>query len=247
MPSPNSPSSDAIRGGGVGPRSELSVESPRSGPGRTRRSVVEEGSITEVALLEVVVHHLLERQRLVPALEAALSSYDSPTAQHSQRVAVLAATMGEAWGLSERERLVLGWSGALHDVGKVAVSAAVLSKQDQLTASEWAAVKEHPSVGANLLLAIHEDLDPVAVAVRSHHERWDGAGYPAGLAGVAIPLLGRILAVVDAFDAMTAGRPYHRAKSPHDALLELSDQAGTQFDPELVGLFTQLHREHRLG
>lgn len=193
------------------------------------------------------MHQLLERQPLVPALEAALASYDSPTAQHSHRVALSAAAMGEAWGLPGRERLVLSWSGALHDVGKVAVSAAVLSKEDPLTATEWTTVKQHPTVGANLLLAIHGDLDPVAVAVRSHHERWDGAGYPAGLSGTAIPLLGRILAVVDAFDAMTAGRPYHRAKSPQDALRELSDKAGTQFDPELVVLFTQLHRERRIG
>jgi putative nucleotidyltransferase with HDIG domain len=180
-------------------------------------------------------------------LEAALASYDSTTAQHSNRVAVSAATMGEAWGLSERERLVLGWAGALHDVGKIAVSEAVLAKKGPLTAMEWAMVKRHSEVGAQLLLAIHEDLDPVASAVRSHHERWDGAGYPTGLAGLGIPLLGRILAVVDAYDAMTAGRPYHRAKSPQEALMELSDHAGTQFDPELAGLFIQLHREHRIG
>lgn len=192
-------------------------------------------------------HHLLERQRLLPSLDAALSFYDSPTAQHSHRVAVSASSLGEAWGLPEPERLVLSWAGALHDIGKMAVPVAVLCKQGPLTETELALVKQHPIVGADLLLTVSEDLDPVASAVRSHHERWDGAGYPAGLAGVDIPVLGRMLAVVDAFDAMTAGRPYHRAKSPQEALMELWDQAGAQFDPELVGLFTQLHREHRIG
>lgn len=190
---------------------------------------------------------LLERQRLLPSLDAALSFYDNPTAQHSHRVAVLGSSLGEAWGLPERERLVLGWAGALHDIGKIAVSVAVLGKQGPLTGTEWAMVKQHPTVGGDLLLTVSADLDPVASAVRSHHERWDGAGYPAGLAGVDIPLLGRMLSVVDAFDAMTEGRPYHRAKTPQEALVELRDQAGAQFDPELVALFTQLHQEHRIS
>ena len=194
-----------------------------------------------------MVERLLERQRLVPALEAALTVYDTTTAKHSNRVAALAVKMGEAWGLRERERLVLAWGGALHDVGKMTVSAAVLTKPGSLTATEWDVVKTHSDVGADLLLAIHADLEPVATTVRTHHERWDGEGYPSGLAGHEIPLLGRIVAVVDAYDAMTAGRPYHRAKSASEALTELSDQAGKQFDPELAALFIDLHEEHRLA
>lgn len=193
------------------------------------------------------MQRLLERQRLLPALEAALTAYDTTTAQHSSRVAAMAATMGSAWGLPERELLVLAWAGALHDVGKMAVSASILGKIGPLSPPEWVAVQRHSAVGAQLLLAIHDELEPVAEAVRSHHERWDGGGYPDGRAGLEIPLLGRILAVVDAYDAMTAGRPYHRAMSPRDALQEISDQAGTQFDPELAALFLHLRRDDRIG
>lgn len=191
------------------------------------------------------MQRLLERQRLLPALGAALTSYDTTTAQHSNRVAALAAEMGAAWGLHEHDRLVLAWAGALHDVGKMAVPASILSKSGPLTSPEWTAVQRHSGVGAQLLLAIHDELEPVAEAVRSHHERWDGAGYPDGLAGADIPLLGRILAVVDAYDAMTAGRPYHRAMSPQEALQEISDQASTQFDPELAAIFLHLRRADR--
>ena len=123
-------------------------------------------------------------------------------------------------------------AGVLHDIGKLGISDAVLLKPGSLVASEWEQIERHPEVGARILE--HANLRDVASWVLAHHERVDGAGYPRGLGGDAIPLEGRVLAVADAYEAMTADRPYRRALSHEVARAELRRGAGTQFDPQVV-------------
>jgi HD-GYP domain-containing protein (c-di-GMP phosphodiesterase class II) len=121
----------------------------------------------------------------------------------------------------------------LHDIGKLAIPDAILNKPGPLDANEWAFMKQHPIIGQRILNAAAA-LTPVAALVRSSHERWDGAGYPDGLSGEAIPLGAPIIAVCDAYDAMTSERCYQNARSHQDALAELRNHAGTQFDPAVV-------------
>jgi HD-GYP domain-containing protein (c-di-GMP phosphodiesterase class II) len=126
----------------------------------------------------------------------------------------------------------------LHDIGKLGISDAVLLKPGSLERHEWAEIMRHPELGARILE--HANLRDVASWVLSHHERLDGSGYPRALAGSAIPLEGRILAVADAYEAMTADRPYRRALTPDEARAELRRGAGTQFDPDVVAAFERV-------
>jgi putative two-component system response regulator len=153
-------------------------------------------------------------------------------------VASLAEIVARRLGVRELEALRLG--GALHDLGKLAVPQRVLLKPTALTPSELARIREHPSAGTRLLAPI-EAVRSALPYVLFHHERWDGDGYPTGRAGAAIPLGARVLAVVDAFDAMTSDRPYRRALGVVQALAELRKGAGTQFDGEVVGTLLRLH------
>lgn len=189
------------------------------------------------------MNNLLARHvRLRSALATAVDFYDDATARHSERVAGSVAAMAEDSGWSAADGAVAHWAGVLHDIGKIAVPDQVLRKRARLSDPEWDLVRQHPTVGADLLLAISATLAPVAEVIRSHHERWDGAGYPLGLAGDDIPPLARTLAVVDAFDAMTAGRPYQSALPIHAACDELQAGSGSQFDPDVVARFVELCR-----
>jgi HD-GYP domain-containing protein (c-di-GMP phosphodiesterase class II) len=127
----------------------------------------------------------------------------------------------------------------LHDIGKLAVSDEVLRKAGRLDDHELAQIREHPKTGARLILRIAALRDAIPY-VLYHHERWDGAGYPSGKAGEEIPLEARVLAVADAFDAMTSDRPYRRALTHEEALAEVERCAGTQFDPQIASVFLEL-------
>jgi HD-GYP domain-containing protein (c-di-GMP phosphodiesterase class II) len=127
----------------------------------------------------------------------------------------------------------MGLAARLHDVGKVAVPDAVLQKAARLTSEEWALMRTHPIVGAAVVSRVPA-LRALAPMIRAHHERWDGTGYPDGLAGDSIPLGARLVAAVDAYGAMTTDRPYRRASTPAYALAELRRCAGTQFDPAVI-------------
>lgn len=126
----------------------------------------------------------------------------------------------------------------MHDIGNIAVDARILNKPDSLTNAEWFEIKRHPEIGYRILGSVNE-LAPLAEIILAHHERWDGTGYPKGLKGDKIPLKARILAVADAFDAMTSERPYRNALSKSAAVEEIRRNAGTQFDPMIAELFIE--------
>lgn len=170
------------------------------------------------------------------SLAAAIETRDDYTGGHVERVARYAAATGRELGLAGDELHAL-WVGALlHDVGKIGVSDAVLRKPAPLTAEEYEEMKRHPEIGARIMEG-SSFLRPGHTAVLHHQERWDGTGYPAGLAGEQIALHGRIVAVVDTYDAIVSSRPYRTAGTCEQALEELRRYAGTQFDPAVVAAF----------
>lgn len=173
---------------------------------------------------------------LIDSLVTAVDNKDIYTRRHSGEVTEYALTLAVALGLSEASQRVLRVAGLLHDVGKIGIPDRILRRPGRLTTSEFEIVKMHPTMGATILTVLPHSGE-IRAAVASHHERYDGGGYPHGLATDEIPLLGRILAVADAYSAMTTDRPYCRALSCGEATLELRAGAGSQFDPELVEAF----------
>ena len=133
--------------------------------------------------------------------------------------------------------------GELHDIGKIGTREAVLHKAGTLTADEFGQIKEHPALGEQMLSPLARDTPAVLRCVRSHHERLDGHGFPDGLAGDAVPIEARIIAVADSFDAMTTNRPYRAPWEPEDAVAELRRVSGTQLDPEVVEAFATVYPE----
>ena len=183
----------------------------------------------------------------LPALEGAVTIYDRDTSEHSERVAYASVALARRLGLSDPEVQTVWWAATLHDLGKLAVPVEVLRKTGPLDEIEWAQMRRHPAVGSDLLLAISPTLTPIAAAVRAHHERWDGGGYPDRMAGENIPLLGRIVAITDAYDSMTRRRPYlERVLAASEAIGELQEQAGSQFDPRLVQVFVEVHNNGQI-
>jgi putative nucleotidyltransferase with HDIG domain len=166
-------------------------------------------------------------------LSEALARAHSGTAEHAQSVAELAERVGARLGMRGAELRTLRWGALLHDVGKIEVRREVLNKPGPLTDEEFEEVKQHTVVGARMVERVAR-LGKVHQLVRWSHERWDGDGYPDGLAGVAIPLGARVICVCDAFDAMVSNRPYRSAMGMGEALEELRLSAGSQFDPAVV-------------
>ena len=186
-------------------------------------------------------NRLLEQSALdaVESLNATVDAKDPYTAGHSQRVQRIAIALGEELGL-EREQLdVLRFAGLFHDIGKIGVPDAILTKPDRLTELEFEIVKRHPEDGARIIGRLHR-LDAAVPAVLHHHERWDGNGYPYGLCGNGIPLEAAIVGLADAVDAMTTDRPYSAARSLEDATDEVVRNRGTQFAPAVVDAFVTL-------
>ncbi len=170
-----------------------------------------------------------------------IESKDHHTQGHCERVADLAAALAARAGLDEASLFWFRIGALLHDVGKLIVPAEVLNKPDTLTEEEWSLVRQHPAAGERLLADVQFPWD-VAPMVRSHHERWDGRGYPDGLSGEAIPFAARILCIADVYDALTTERSYKRAFSQIEALEIMRREIGRQFDPGLFGHFEELVR-----
>ncbi len=177
--------------------------------------------------------------KAIKALVSALEAKDSYTSGHSMRVAHYAKLMGEDLHLSENEKYCLNLSAILHDIGKIGLSDTILKKSSSLAENEYHEVKEHSLIGSKIVEHIDE-LHEVAAIIRHHHERFDGKGYPDGLKGEAIPLLARILAIVDAYEAIVSDRHYHNERTPQFAMEEIRLNSGAQFDPELVEKFSAL-------
>jgi HD-GYP domain-containing protein (c-di-GMP phosphodiesterase class II) len=178
----------------------------------------------------------------VKALAAAVEAKDDSTGGHIQRVHALGMLLARAIVPEEADDAQLACGFLLHDVGKLSVPDAVLNKPGPLDEDEWEVMRRHPEQGAKILSTI-PFLDRALDVVRHHHERWDGAGYPAGLCGEEIPLWARIFAVVDTVDAITSDRPYRPASPLDVAISELRAGAGAQFDPACVDAFMRLDRE----
>jgi putative nucleotidyltransferase with HDIG domain len=160
-------------------------------------------------------------------------------------VANLAIAVGREMGLSRTELDRLEKAALLHDVGKIGVPDAILRKPGPLTEDEWAEMRRHPAIGKNIIRDV-PFLEDIAEIIYSHHERFDGGGYPRGLKGNEVPLGARIFSVVDAYDAMTSDRPYRKAGSPSAAVREIITHSGSQFDSEVVNVFLRVV-EQRLG
>jgi putative nucleotidyltransferase with HDIG domain len=184
------------------------------------------------------------------AMVRALDARDAWTAGHSAAVAVYSRDIARQMGMSEHEIEMVHLTGLVHDIGKIGVRAEVLQKTSALNDDEWAEMRRHSEIGANILVEV-EGYGEVARIVRSHHERFDGAGYPDGLAREEIPLLARIISVADAYNAMTSTRPYRNAMAPDVAIQQLVNGRGSQFQSDLVDAFVAvLQREsdsYRLG
>ncbi len=176
---------------------------------------------------------------IMTSLKAIMFEKSQETEEHAERMIQLSKEIGLALQLSDSEQNELELLSALHDIGKMSIPSEILGKQEKLTEEEWGEIKKHPAVGFRIAQATAE-LRPIAKYVLSHHERWDGKGYPQGLTGESIPLLSRILAIVDSFDAMTNARTYRSAITKEEAMEEIKKNAGTQFDPELSKLFLEI-------
>ena len=175
----------------------------------------------------------------IEALALAIDAKDQTSQLHIRRVQLYAAALARGLGMSENEIQGVKTAALLHDIGKLAVPEHILSKPGPLTPEEFQKIRAHPKVGADIVSSVPFPY-PVAPLILSHHERWDGKGYPAGLKGEEIPLGARILSVVDYFDALMAERPYHKAMTADAAVGLLQQEAGKGLDPQVVSLFTDL-------
>ena len=174
-----------------------------------------------------------------------LEAKDMVVRDHSENTARLAMSIGSQLGLNLHENRYLGIAGLLHDLGKLAVREDVLNKPGKLTQSEMDEVRWHPVIAATILEPVTELAGTIA-AIRHHHERFDGSGYPDGLAGSAIPISARILHLAEAFDMMTTDTPWQKAFKPIDALDEIKRLAGTQFDIDIVNAFSDCMANNRI-
>ncbi len=188
----------------------------------------------------------LEEAKLEMLDRLALASEyrDDATGQHARRIGRTSEMLALELGLAPAEALLVGHAARLHDIGKIGIADELLLKPGKYTPEEFAAMQMHPTIGARILSGSGNELLKMAEAVAlTHHERWDGRGYPSGLAGEAIPLAGRIVAVADVFDALTHHRPYKRPWPVAAAVREILAEAGKQFDPRVTQAFS--HLDHR--
>jgi putative nucleotidyltransferase with HDIG domain len=180
--------------------------------------------------------------RTIEALALAIEAKDETTGEHLQRVRVYAMELAKELRLSEAETEALQAASVLHDIGKLAVPEHIISKPGKLTPEEFEKMKIHPIVGAEILEQVHFPY-PVVPIVRAHHEKWDGSGYPSGLAGEEIPIGARILAAVDCLDALASDRQYRKALPLHEAMAKVVADAGKAFDPKVVEILRRRYIE----
>ena len=183
-----------------------------------------------------------DAQRTIFSLARAVEAKDSSLEAHTERVGMNARRLGEALGLGEETLDDLLWGGVIHDIGKIGIPDSILLKPGPLTVDEFDLMKQHVFIGEEIARPLRSAHDLLPI-IRHHHERIDGTGYPDGLAGDAIPLGGRIVAICDAFDAMISDRPYRKGLTHANAMATLVAGAGTQWDGQLVAIFQTLVSE----
>ncbi len=195
------------------------------------------GTTEDMAEEYMKTRKLLERSSfqstIIESFKVSMYERSRETEEHAERLADLARGIGEKLDMTQRELDELELLATLHDIGKMGIDNHILDKPGPLTPEEWEEMKKHPEIGYRIAIA-NPGLETVAEYILSHHERWDGAGYPKGLAGEEIPIHSRILCIVDSYDAMTTDRVYRKAMSQEEAMAEIEKNAGTQFDPYLA-------------
>jgi HD-GYP domain-containing protein (c-di-GMP phosphodiesterase class II) len=179
---------------------------------------------------------------VVQSLVYAIEEKDHYTRGHSDRVTSYCLMISRMMKLNREQNHVLRWASILHDIGKIGISDAILKKPGPLTDEEFAVIKAHPRKGYKILKPLKQ-LSDALPGVLHHHERYDGKGYPEGLAGEAIPLEARIIAVADTFDAITSKRAYRDSKSAHEAVKIIREVSGTQLDPGVVEAFDEVYEK----
>ncbi len=185
-----------------------------------------------------MLEHNSAHSPITSLIKATMNETTREAGKNAERVIQLSRTLGKALGLSGQQLIDLDLLSALHDIGKLRIQESILSKPGKLTREEWDEIRKHPETGCRITQASSE-LTRVADCILCHHERWDGGGYPNGLTCEQIPLLSRIISVIDAYDAMTQDRPYRRAMTKEVAAAEIMLQAGRQFDPDIARIFVE--------
>jgi putative nucleotidyltransferase with HDIG domain len=219
---------------------ELQSDFPSAGGGSEVRLIEETFRSLAVSLEESRNARERSYVEAVGAIVTAADARDHETTGHSFRVALYALALGKAMGIHGEALKAIEWGALLHDVGKMVVPDEILRKVGPLTEEEWHIMKQHPTWGFDMLAEV-SFLQPASLEIiYSHHERWDGCGYPRGIAGEAIPLAARIFSVVDTYDAITSDRPYRRARPHQVAVAELQRVSGQQLDPRAVEAFRQV-------
>lgn len=193
----------------------------------------------DLMLRNKLAHRTNTDQNLIELMIKALDEKDYLAYGHADRLSRWCVSMGEKLALSNNQLNTLKILARIHDLGKVAVPDKILFKKEALNNKEWENIRQHPEKGSNIAITSSE-YSRLANLIHTHHERWDGSGYPSGLKGEEIPIEGRILAIADAFDVMTSNRPYREAFSKEEAIKELKACAGKEFDPELVQAFLKV-------
>ncbi len=200
------------------------------------------------SVLEYIKSHLEESEKeafnKLGAFLAIINAKDHYTYGHSERVLIYASIIASLIGVPLQAKKYLQYGAYLHDIGKIEIDRAILNHPGGLDKDDWKIIKKHPLWGADIARQIRV-LAPAIPAILFHHERYDGMGYPFNLSGKEIPLEGRIMALADAFDAMTVDRPYRRAISYEEAIVEIGKNKMTQFDPSLVDLFTDFLKQYQ--
>jgi response regulator RpfG family c-di-GMP phosphodiesterase len=210
-----------------------------------RRRVADENEVLDARVRERTAELHETQLEIVRRLALAAESRDEETGEHIDRISERCYELAKALGMGQNEAELIRHASVLHDVGKIGIPDRILLKPGKLDPDEWEIMKTHAEVGASILAGSSSPFLQAAEEIaRTHHERWDGSGYPSGLAGEEIPLSGRICAICDVYDALLSERPYKRAWPAAEALAEIRKQSGSHFDPDLVDVFLELESGH---
>jgi diguanylate cyclase (GGDEF)-like protein len=200
--------------------------------------IIAEEAMSRQKLLESKSAH----SAIIASIKVIMFEKSQETEEHAERLGQLAKSLGQSMSLTSDQLNELELLATLHDIGKMSIDAGILSKRGSLTDEEWIEMRKHPEVGFRIAQATSE-LVPISKYILCHHERWDGKGYPQGLVGEKIPLLSRILSIIDSYDAMTNDRSYRSAMTKEAAFEEIRKNSGTQFDPDISKLFLEIMSE----